>query len=270
MIDDVAIREAFHVALLRRLTPRDGASRWRLKGGVNLRLFFGSPRYSEDMDLDADLNARMALRREIARHLGDPYFRRSLVPLGIRDVLTDQTAAKDTNTTLRFKLRLVTQGGVPLPTKIEISFRDPHIREMAVEERVNDALAGRYLSTPELPLVVPHYPRMAALRQKVAALALRTAVQSRDVFDMAILTGQTFADVDFRWLRECLDDALLTEAHARALAISETAFRGEVLEFIDETVRDDYTGRWEELQLFAAHLIEAIRAVDGGAHEQSH
>ena len=68
MLNDIAVREAFHVALLRRLAPTGGIPRWRLKGGVNLRLFFGSPRYSEDMDLDADLNARLTLRREHIKH----------------------------------------------------------------------------------------------------------------------------------------------------------------------------------------------------------
>ena len=227
----------------------------------------GEVRRPTHLDLDADVNARMALRREIARHLGDRYFRRSLVPLGIRDIVTDQTAAKDTDTTLRFKLRLVTQGGVPLPTKIEISFRDPHTRETAVEESVSDALARRYLSATELPLLVSHYPRLAALRQKIAALALRTAVQSRDVFDMTILMGETRTDIDLLWLRECLNDEILTEAHARTLAIPETAFRGEVLEFIDAPAREYYAERWEELQLVTANLIEAIRASKPEAHE---
>ncbi|HSU98198.1 MAG TPA: nucleotidyl transferase AbiEii/AbiGii toxin family protein [Gemmatimonadaceae bacterium] len=259
MLNDIAVREAFHVALLRRLAPTGGIPRWRLKGGVNLRLFFGSPRYSEDMDLDADLNARLTLRRELIKHLGDSYFRRSLATLGIRDVLTDRTAAKDTETTLRSKLRLVAQGGVPLPTKVEISFRDPRAGDEAVADPVPDAIALRYLEADDLPLVVPHYPRTAALRQKIAALALRTAVQSRDIFDLAILTQQTLIGIDLLWLRARLDDGLLTEAYTRALAVPEIAFRGEVLEFIDEPARERYATRWEELQLFVADLISAIR-----------
>jgi hypothetical protein len=259
MLNDIAVREAFHVALLRRLAPTGGVPRWRLKGGVNLRLFFGSPRYSEDMDLDADLNARPALRRELIKHLGDPYFRRSLATLGIRDVLTDRIAAKDTDTTLRFKLRLVAQGGVPLPTKVEISFRDPDAGDDAIAEPVPDAIALRYLDVGDLPLVVPHYPRTAALRQKIVALALRAAVQSRDIFDLVILAQETLIGIDLLWLRARLDNALLTEAYTRALAVPEIAFRGEVLEFIDEQARERYATRWEELQLFVVELIEAIR-----------
>ena len=43
------------------------------------------------------------------------------------------------------------------------------------------------------------------------------------------------------------------------LAVPEIAFRGEVLEFIDEPARERYATRWEELQLFVADLISAIR-----------
>ena len=94
---------------------------------------------------------------------------------------------------------------------------------------------------------------------KIAALALRTAVQSRDIFDLAILTQQTLIGMDLRWLRARLDDALLTEAYTRALAVPEIAFRGEVLEFLDDPARERYATRWEEIQLFVADLIGAIR-----------
>jgi hypothetical protein len=84
MLDDAAVREAFHTVLLRKLVDRVNPSLFRLKGGVNLRLFFGSLRYSEDMDLDGDDRARPALRREIGRLLRDPVLLRQLADSGIR------------------------------------------------------------------------------------------------------------------------------------------------------------------------------------------
>jgi len=86
MLDDVAVREAFHVVLLRELVRRVNPSLFRLKGGVNLRLFFGSVRYSEDMDLDGDDRARPALRREVGRLLQDPALLRQLAARGIRGI----------------------------------------------------------------------------------------------------------------------------------------------------------------------------------------
>jgi hypothetical protein len=46
-------REVFHLLFLRELVRSVPLSAFVLKGGTNLRFFFGSIRYSEDMDLDA-------------------------------------------------------------------------------------------------------------------------------------------------------------------------------------------------------------------------
>jgi hypothetical protein len=46
-------REVFHLLFLRELVRTVPLSAFVLKGGTNLRFFFGSIRYSEDMDLDA-------------------------------------------------------------------------------------------------------------------------------------------------------------------------------------------------------------------------
>ena len=46
------IREVFHLEFLRWFARKLQADRYCLKGGVNLRLFFKSIRYSEDMDMD--------------------------------------------------------------------------------------------------------------------------------------------------------------------------------------------------------------------------
>src|SRR5260370_32602256 len=124
MLDDVAVREAVHVHLLHELVRRVDPTLVRLKGGVNLRLFFGSARYSEDLDLDSDSRARPALRREVGRVLHDAAFLRRLAVLGIRGIEARPGPNKDTETTLRYKARVVSQGGVPLPTKVEVSYRN--------------------------------------------------------------------------------------------------------------------------------------------------
>jgi hypothetical protein len=112
-------REAFHTFLLLRLAGTLPRGTWRVKGGVNLRLF-GSIRYSEDMDLDAEPRARDALKRETRKAIADPHLRARLIKLGIRDVRQDgRVIHKDTETTLRIKMQLVAQGGVPFPTKLE-------------------------------------------------------------------------------------------------------------------------------------------------------
>ena len=46
-------REVFHLLFLRELVQSIPLSAFVLKGGANLRFFFGNIRYSEDMDIDA-------------------------------------------------------------------------------------------------------------------------------------------------------------------------------------------------------------------------
>ena len=47
---NLQIREIFHIAFLRQFAKKFKPSFYALKGGVNMRLYFKSPRYSEDMD----------------------------------------------------------------------------------------------------------------------------------------------------------------------------------------------------------------------------
>ena len=46
------MREVFHLEFLRWFSRKLATEEYVLKGGVNLRLFFKSIRYSEDMDID--------------------------------------------------------------------------------------------------------------------------------------------------------------------------------------------------------------------------
>ncbi len=120
-LDSVQIREAFHLVVLQAVAPTMGLA-LRLKGGVNLRAFYGSDRYSEDMDLDADSRVRERLKRLLPQAIREVSVRRALLELGIRDVEMRERPAKDTHTVLRYKMGLIA-GGVRYPTKIEVSYR---------------------------------------------------------------------------------------------------------------------------------------------------
>ncbi len=261
MLDDVAVREAFHVHLLRELVGRIDPNLCRLKGGVNLRLFFGSIRYSEDIDLDGDHRARPALRREVGRLLHDAAFLRQLAALGIRGVEARPGPNKDTETTLRYKARVVSPGGVPLPTKVEVSYRKEESAEEATLEAADERVTSPYLSSADRPLRVMHYTVMPAIRQKIAALALRAEVQARDVFDLALLAQKKTDRLDLPFLRSRLSDDTLREAHRRALSLSYDQYRSTVVEFLGPSRRADLGSEsaWDEQRLFAARLLEAIQ-----------
>ena len=61
----LALREGFHVVLLKALAERLQGRDWILKGGTNLRLYFDSIRFSEDIDLDVGKDVAGAIQRAI-------------------------------------------------------------------------------------------------------------------------------------------------------------------------------------------------------------
>lgn len=247
-----------------------GADGWRLKGGVNLRLFFGSPRYSEDMDLGGLPRARERLRRDLKRILSAKAFRQRLAHVGIRDIgPANIRPSKDSETTLRFKLGLFVGGGVSLSTKIEVSFRQGCPEDEVLVERVDDKIAGRYLDSVELPLFVPHYPKVPAMRQKIAALAGRSYAQARDVFDLHLITGGSLSGVDLTVLRRNLSNATLREASSRALGLPQKEYEDKVLEFLDPEDRAKFANTWEDQQLFAWELTEVLLLLPGGPSTRS-
>jgi hypothetical protein len=110
---------------------------------------------------------------------------------------------------------------------------------------------------------LPSYTRSAAVRQKITALASRTHVQARDVFDLFVLGGGTLRGIDTCFLRRWLDDATLRNARGRALEISHAEYSDTVLAYLDpaqrEQLQDENT--WIARQLFVGDLIDQILAV---------
>jgi predicted nucleotidyltransferase component of viral defense system len=86
MLTDLEAREALHVLLLSKLSQELRAGAFVLKGGVNLRLFFDSPRYSEDLDLDLAPSAKDALVRAISGLLASRWLAARFESLGMTRV----------------------------------------------------------------------------------------------------------------------------------------------------------------------------------------
>jgi hypothetical protein len=73
----------------------------------------------------------------------------------------------------------------------------------------NDSVVREYLRPDDPPLLLPSYTRLAVIRQKINALASRTHVQARDVFNLFVLGDGTLRDIDTGFLRRWLDDTTL-------------------------------------------------------------
>ncbi len=241
--------EFFHLAFIEVLAKRLEPSRYVLKGGANLRYFFGSVRYSEDIDIDlirplpADLEGKVdgiLVSRPLAL----------LLRLGGLEV-AEVSKPKQTETTRRWKVALATPGKDAVRTKIEFSGREREDHGYRLDRLPAEVVRPYALPAP----TVQHYGPVAATEQKVRALVGRTETQARDVFDLDLLLrlrplpqGEVDADV-------------LTGAAERVFELPFDAYRDHVLAFLEPEVAELYEGResWERMQMFVAASLEEAR-----------
>src|SRR5690349_2610644 len=115
--------EVFHLLFMRTLLVGSEKALVVLKGGCNLRFYFGSPRYSEDIDFDVRTIAPGTLRKNVDKVLAPgALLDRQLRAHGLG--LGTVSSPKQTDTTQRWKVGLTTAVGAELHTKIEFSRRD--------------------------------------------------------------------------------------------------------------------------------------------------
>jgi predicted nucleotidyltransferase component of viral defense system len=252
---DIQLREVFHLHFLERLLKVTDPALFVLKGGVNLRFFLNSPRYSEDMDLDILGGAPVTLRKNVYKILEDASFRRSLATYGITDLnLNDPAKAKQTETTQRFKLRLQKTTGEELPTKVEFSRRESR------QESRNDAFSISEMVSPQitaqfnrLPFRCQHYAGPQAVIQKIRALAGRPATQARDVFDLYIL----YLGNHFNQSLWPADDDLFAKARERLLSISYEQYRDQVVSYLSRETTASY-GQKDQWQVLQKKILEQL------------
>ncbi|MCE9625392.1 MAG: nucleotidyl transferase AbiEii/AbiGii toxin family protein [Deltaproteobacteria bacterium] len=247
------IREVFHLLFLQEFLRKFDPKLVVLKGGVNLRLFFQSPRYSEDMDLDVQTASVESVRKNVLRTL-----EALSVPMkvyGVSQVVAPKMqSAKQTETTQRFKIHLHTTGGLDLFTKVEFSRRGG--REGYRFARVDENLSRTYRMAPVL---VQHYGAEAAFEQKIRALAGRVQVQSRDIFDLYRLLPFLPAS----WTTS-VDGITREKAADRALEISYLEYREAVVAYLGEEDQKLYGLEevWREMQ---GTVVKTLR--EKGLHE---
>lgn len=269
MLTDVQAREAVHVLVLKRLREESRPESFVLKGGVNLRLFFQSPRYSEDMDLDVEPSAR---RRHqvidtVSGILKGTWLQGRLRAIGLQGVEYSGRPHKDTDTTVQIKLQVLNRAGIALPTRIEMSLRGRDKADTAIDECVDRAIVGAYVAEEPGDLSVVHYPLNSAARQKINALARRSAPETRDVFDLHVLARGEISSLDIGYLRRGLPEPALRQARDRALELGYDAFRDQVSEFLSDAdqARLGTRDHWETTQLFVVDLMDVVLAMPAPA-----
>lgn len=245
MLTPVQMREFFHLVFLRALVRSVPLSTFALKGGTNLRFFFGSIRYSEGMDIDVSGIAVHDLREKVMKALGSSGLVDTLRTFGIEDLrLPEMTRAKQTETVQRFKVGLLTSAGEDLATKIEFSRRglDEGIRAEPVSA---DVLAVYRMP----PIIIPHYVARSAALQKARALSSRTQPQARDIFDLYLLSSQPeVLEVD---LGQGLTPNAIRRARDTIYSVGYQQYRDTILSFLgpEDRIVYDSPQIWDEIRL---------------------
>jgi hypothetical protein len=237
--------ELFHLAFLGELGAKLDRGLYAIKGGCNLRFFFHSVRYSEDLDIDIGKTASGTLRRKVDQILASRSLGLTLGAHGI--AIGSVTHPKQTETTQRWKVQLELAEGAA-HTKIEFSRRG--LNDGVEFGPIDRGLLGGYGLSP---MLLSHYGRQAAVEQKVAALVGRSETQARDVFDLDLLLSVQ-GDLD----PNAIDERLRAAAVDRALAVDYRTFKAQVVAFLPPEQQRAYATReaWEQLVL---HVVDALQ-----------
>ena len=256
MFDPLQQREVFHLALLRALGRSLPLASHALKGGSNLRFFFGSVRYSEDMDLDASGVPVHVLRDKVMAILASGGLADTLRTYGVdRVVPPDIGKAKQTETVQRFKVHLITFAGEDLSTKVEFSRRG--LESPVRFEAVPPPVLARYHMAP---LIAPHYAAEAAVVQKLRALIGRRRPEPRDVFDLHVLS--TRLEPGAETVAGGLTHADAETARERLFSLDYAEYRDAVVGFLDPGDQQTYgsVAAWDQIRLTALSVIERAAA----------
>ncbi|MBU4312367.1 MAG: nucleotidyl transferase AbiEii/AbiGii toxin family protein [Candidatus Omnitrophica bacterium] len=259
MYNQLQLRELFHLEFLRWFARKIKAQSYTLKGGSNLRFFYNSFRYSEDMDLDIQGVEVDALKDVVMKILQNVSFQGMFKPFGCERVTAPDIAkAKQTQTTQRFKAHLITSAGEDLFTKIEFSRRG--FKGKAVVQGVSDIILRSYKLAP---LLVPHYDAQSTTMQKIDALVGRPAIQARDVFDLYILSSQCGpSEIASAPTASGPRNDRLDRARENLFEVSFEQFRDTVVSYLslDDQPMYNSSSSWDEIKLKAANFIEQLRS----------
>lgn len=244
--------ELFHLVFVRALFAGLGDKRLlAVKGGINLRLFFQSVRFSEDLDLDVTTMSKEVLENRVDRLLKAPAV---ISPLRTRGVIIqDISKPKQTEMVQKWKLAVTSpDASIDQRTKIEFS------RRATVEAASLDPAGTEIANAHGLPVfLATHYRCAEAVRQKIHALEGRSQTQPRDVFDLHLLFARP--DAPKRLDEEAV--GWLEKAAANAAALTYDQYVSLVVAYLDPEHAEIYASResWEAMQLDVIERLEALR-----------
>jgi len=171
------LREYIQIVFLNYLFQEKKAEHLTFKGGTALRLLYNSPRFSEDLDFNSDLNPN-----EIRKLLNTVIINTSK--------LVDDIELKELDTIQGFSSKIYFKSDIssmPLTIKLDFSFRESSIDEI------------KKTITTELPVqiysLINVFSAKEILAEKIRTLFQR--VKGRDIYDIWFLLNiQTPLDLN--------------------------------------------------------------------------
>ena len=171
------LREYIQIVFLNYLFQEKKAEHLTFKGGTALRLLYNSPRFSEDLDFNSDLNPN-----EIRKLLNTAIINTSK--------LVDDIELKELDTIQGFSSKIYFKSDIssmPLTIKLDFSFRESSIDEI------------KKTITTELPVqiysLINVFSAKEILAEKIRTLFQR--VKGRDIYDIWFLLNiQTPLDLN--------------------------------------------------------------------------
>lgn len=229
--------EIFHLMFLRQFSAQIDANLYAIKGGCNLRFFFDSVRYSEDLDLDVCIIQKQTLENKVNKILTSLSLLKLLQGYGITQI--EITTPKQTSTTQRWKIQLhVDHTEMSYHTKIEFSRR--HVIFYPEFGNVSMKTCQMYHLPP---IRLSHYGLQEAISQKILALANRSLTQARDIFDLYHLLHIDKPPILF------LKKTILTKAEEALLSIGFNDYKSQVINFLESAEQPKFDNKhyWETI-----------------------
>jgi len=241
--------ERFQLVFLAQLGTRLDKRLYALKGGCNLRFFWKSIRYSEDIDFDVHTIAKQTLQNNVRKILQGPALNQILRIAKMQ--VTHISEPKQTATTQRWKVHLQTESfGIDLPTRIEFSRRkfDPGIVFGPADSEIVTAYNLR-------PVLASHYGVETSFSQKIDALLNRKETQARDIFDLEFLLqrGATGSALKINRTR-------LATACEMVMSVAREQFLSQVVAYLPPEYYDYYRTRkaWDVIRGNVVRTLEAL------------
>lgn len=240
--------ELFHLLFLQVLASKIDKSLVTLKGGCNLRFYFQSIRYSEDLDLDLQIIQGETLKNKVNKILSGHELKQLLTIYELE--LNNPRLVKLNDTTARWKGNIVFQSN-SVPTKIEFSKRDSFCQQTALLEPMDLKLQIKYKLKPVL---FNHYNLSSALKQKILALAGRKETQARDIFDLSLLIDQSNSKFAIE------ENLRIKQSQENLLLVDYKQYYSQVVAYLEDEYQEFYGQKayWEQIQekvfTFLEHL----------------